>query len=243
VYHHTPGPTGFSPNQLLFGRNSGGRGLPFPTSRVHCAMSTFIEKMEQFDRTAQAFLEKEHAKMAKAYNKARKSGVCPHQVGDRVLVKRPTEHLKGSGKLQTLWEGPVLVTRLTGPHTAEVQVSPNRRKQYHLDQMKPFLPDLLERPIPLFWVARGQAPGSTGQDEEETWDVKQVLQDKVFPNGERKFKVRWEGCSSKDDTWELPSQFFPGLCLPFIEYAKRKNLSFDMTHFLGPDVHNPKAQA
>ena len=70
----------------------------------------------------------------------------------------------------------------------EVQVSPNRRKQYHLDQMKPFLPDLLERRIPLFWVARGKAPRSTGQDKEETWDAKQALQDKVFPNGERKFK-------------------------------------------------------
>ena len=67
--------------------------------------------------------------------------------------------------------------------------------------------------------------------------------EKVFPNGQHKFKLRWEGCTSLEDTRELPSRLFPGRCLPFIEYAKRKNLSFDMIHFLGSDVHNPEAQA
>ena len=77
IFHHTPGATGFLPNHLVFGRNSGATGLPVPTNSVHHNMATFMEKRELFDNLAFAFLVKEHQKQAKAYNKFRTIGVNP----------------------------------------------------------------------------------------------------------------------------------------------------------------------
>ena len=241
IFHHTPGPTGFSPNQLVFGRNSGARGLPVPTISEHKSMAAFMEKMELFDKVASAFLAKEHIKQAKAYNKFRTSGVNPYKVGDKILVERPKEHRKGQDKLNTIWEGPVLVAEINGPHTITAQVGPTKRKALHLDQVKSFLEDLFGRPTPLYWTAKQKTAAKASEGLEDSYDVDKILDDKVDKNGVHKFLVRWEGYGEEEDSWEPPSQFFPGLCLPFVEYAQEKGISFEMSKFLGPDVYTPGA--
>ena len=212
-----------------------------PTTSEHKSMTAFMEKMGLFDKVASAFLAKEHIKQAKAYNKFRTSGVNPYKVGDKVLVERPKEHRKGQDKLNTIWEGPVLVAEINGPHTITAQVGPTKRKALHLDQVKSFLEDLFGRPTPLYWTAKQKTAAKASEGLEDSYDVDKILDDKVDKNGVHKFLVRWEGYGEEEDSWEPPSQFFPGLCLPFVEYAQEKGISFEMSKFLGPDVYTPGA--
>jgi len=234
IFHDTPGPTGFSPNQILFGRTTGGRGLPYPSTSVHSTMEEFMAQMEKLDTTVRVFLEEEHQKQAARFNKSRKQVTNTHRPGDRVLTLRPKEHLKGSGKLQTLWEGPFQVLELNGPHTLTVLFQ-DKPKQFHLDQVRTFLPDLLGRPTPLSWAARHETQADQ-KEEEDTWDVDRILDHKVGRDGVLRFKVRWKGHGSKGDTWEPPSQFFPRFNEPFVSYAKEKRITLDMSNFVGPDV-------
>ena len=240
VWHHTPGVTGFSPNQLVFGRNRGGQGLPFPTPSVHHEMSVFIGQMAKFDSVAHEFLKAEHEKQARAYNSKRKPVVSTYKPKDRVLVQRPKDHLQGASKLNTLWEGPCEVIKNLGPHSVMVQTGPSKQSEFHIDQLKLFLPDVLGRPTPLFYKARTRAPGESVLEDEDTWEVDKILEHKVEPNGSVLFKARWKGFGPKHDSWEPPSSFFPGLCVPFVHYSKAKKIVFDMDHFVSPEAHLPE---
>jgi len=200
-------------------------------------MASFLAKMEQFDKVASSFLDKAHQKQAKAYNKARQEGVNPYQVGERVLTLRPREKLQGKDKLGTVWEGPFLVAEVNGPHTITVQVGPNARKSFHLDQVKKFLEDILDRPTPLFWTAKSKSAAKSDESAEDSYDVEKILDDRVDADGVRRFLVRWEGYGPGEDSWEPAFQFFPNLCVPFMDYVQEKDITLKTVSYTHLRAH------
>lgn len=62
-------------------------------------------------------------------------------------------------------------------------------------------------------------PTETPNDE-QVFEVEKVIADKVV-HGKRKYKIRWKGCSSKQDTWEKEENLFCPSILD--EYRKSKS--------------------
>uniref|UniRef100_A0AC35FIU8 Chromo domain-containing protein n=1 Tax=Panagrolaimus sp. PS1159 TaxID=55785 RepID=A0AC35FIU8_9BILA len=60
---------------------------------------------------------------------------------------------------------------------------------------------------------------------EHIFEVEKILKMRVFKNGDRKFKLRWKGFSSRHDTWEVEKNLdCPDLLNAFLEkYKKGKN--------------------
>jgi hypothetical protein len=85
-----------------------------------------------------------------------------------------------------------------------------------VDDLRPF-PELHGRPTPLFYFRPRQAPDST--DEPKEYVIDKILAHRGSGKGLR-FKVRWRGYGSEDDTWEPLSTFVPSVSKDLMDYAK-----------------------
>jgi hypothetical protein len=117
------------------------------------------------------------------------------RVGDRVML-RTKELLDAAeiGKLRPRWEGPFTIKSLAGPNAYTLAL-PSRFRgspKVNVDRLKPY-------------ADRAGSRGSSGpvpaSDRAGEFVVEQILLKRRI-RGRVHYLVRWQGCSSADDSWE-----------------------------------------
>jgi hypothetical protein len=137
--HDTPGETGLSPYQILFGRERSNGNLPYDTPKDCEDAQTFFHRMEIVDEEVARILNEKHEQQARTINVSRSE---PRRFvpGDKVWWLRPPNT---GGKLDTRWLGPCKVVRRVGEHSYLVQTAPNYRTAIHATYLKPFVGDIM----------------------------------------------------------------------------------------------------
>ena len=119
IRHDTIDPElGFSPYQLVFGRDRPGFGLPWALPRENLEARGWFERREQEERELGDKLRKRITDQLRRLSSGRK--VRSFQKGDRVWMKRP-KGVAGPG-LQPVWLGPYVISRQVGEHSFEILV-------------------------------------------------------------------------------------------------------------------------
>jgi hypothetical protein len=150
--HDTPGDTGLSPYEILFGRQRPLAGRPYHPPRVADDAKAFIEKMEETDRYIAEFSNWRNQKDTERINRDRKP--FPRLSIDQIVwVQRP----EGSGtKLDTRWIGPARVVEQKGANSYKVQIDEERFLEVPTKHLKLYQHnmDTPGQVIPLYWYKR-----------------------------------------------------------------------------------------
>ena len=108
-----------------------------------------------------------------------------------VLVDRRNLQVKaGNNKsLTRKWLGPYKVIKAIGSHPYRLEVPEGTRwhNVVHTTLLKPF--------------RRRDEPQDMDQDEEEIWEVKEIVNSRRV-KGVVQYRVRWTGCTELEDTWQ-----------------------------------------
>lgn len=227
VYHDNPGESGYSPFQLMFGRERNIAGVPYELVRECEGSVDFFARIQELERLAADALNAQHKAEAERIN-ARRSKPAPYHPGDLVWYLRP----RGShvSKLDTWWLGPCRVVRRTGDLSYEIAVKPNVMQEVHMDQLKPYWEDVIHGTgVELFHFSSGYQAMDTMPDE---WDVECILKHRKGNNGKLEFLTQWEGASIKESTWEPAHHFVARYCYKFVEYLQQNGLDVGMAESL-----------
>lgn len=150
--HDTPGDTGLSPYEILFGRQRPLAGRPYHPPRVADDAKAFVEKMEETDRYIAEFSNWRNQKDTERINRDRKP--FPRLSIDQIVwVQRP----EGSGtKLDTRWIGPARVVEQKGANSYKVQIDEERFLEVPTKHLKLYQHnmDTPGQVIPLYWYKR-----------------------------------------------------------------------------------------
>jgi len=225
-YHDVPGESGYSPYQILFGRDRPIGNLPFKPPRECEDAIAFFQRMEYIDARVAEIINKKHSSVADRINANRKPPTI-FNVGDVVWYKRS----EGSGtKLDTRWEGPCKVVKKIGEHSYEIRVAPDRVIPVHVTFLKIFKEDKFSGTgVPLYFHRRTVPDPQAQPDEYET---DRVLDHKVDADGKFWFKVLWKGLPNEEVTWEPINHFFHRYSSDVVKYCKSQNLSPDVISYL-----------
>ena len=186
--------TGYSIHEKVFGRQGGYPGPKISVVGEDQDMVEFCEKMEAMDETRGA-VETAQAKMKAKYDQGRKPDGKSHHyhAKQRVWVLRPRKKpVSNAVKLDTVWCGPYEVVRRTGTRSYDVNVQGSVRN-FHIDKMKPYYPDLLGRDVPVAWTT--EAP--VAEDDDDNYDVEKVVKERCNPDGTKSYLVKWKGYKGK----------------------------------------------
>ena len=134
--HDLPNPeNGFSPYQLVFGRERPLGGLPQSIPRANPDAEEFLEGIKAIDDFALEILRKELQKQEREVNKRRPFTLgMDFKVGDWVFMQRPTAY--AGPKMQTSWLGPYQIESRVGEHSFRLKVAPHTQQEVHVDQLK-----------------------------------------------------------------------------------------------------------
>jgi hypothetical protein len=136
-YHDTPGESGYSPYQIMFGRERYFGNMPFEEAHTNEDAKQFFARMQMMDKKVAEIMKEKHVRFARTANVGRPR----HQKyvpGTMVWYRRPPD---SAGKLDSRWLGPAKITKRTGEHTDETQVSDTRRMDAHETFLKPHITD------------------------------------------------------------------------------------------------------
>ena len=136
-YHDTPGVSGLSPYQIMFGRERSIGQRPYTVATECEDAQDFFKRMETIDKRVAKILNERHIQRAKSTNVDRTE---PHTYnpGDVVWYLRPPG---SGGKLDTRWLGPCKVLSREGEYSYTIQVTPKRSMAAHATFLKPHIPD------------------------------------------------------------------------------------------------------
>ena len=219
IYHDRIGECGFSPYQLLFGRERPMAGLPHTPQRLCVDAVAFHERMVALDAKIAKDLNDLHQRNARAYN-----STIPDrprfQPGDRVWVLRP-KHV-GGHKMESWWLGPCQVVQRIGDRSYRVQVKPTVVQDVHQDHLKSVVDSVVS--MPLYSLHHYQGVYQDYETTPEEYVVDKIVRHR-FHKGQFQFRVHWKGYDSTEDTWESPSTFIMRYNTDFVDYCKKKNLT------------------
>jgi len=118
--HDTPGEGGFSPYEILFGRQRPLAGVPYSTPTECENSKEFFARQREVDRAVARVLNEKHAKQVGAANRGR---VDPPalSIGDQIWYLRPPD---SGNKLDSRWIGPGRVTAREGEHSYVIEIKP-----------------------------------------------------------------------------------------------------------------------
>ena len=227
MYHDTPGESGISPFQVVFGRERNLAGCPYEPLRECESAHAFFDRMSELDAKVAATLNESHWQEARRLNEKR-AKPTPYHPGDKVWLLRP----KGSAvsKLDTWWVGPVEVAARLGDLSYQVFIKPGVTHDVHLDQLKPFVEDVVEgQAIELYHHMAGYQPMETQPDE---WMVQKIKGHRQRPDGNWEFLTQWEGSPPGEETWEPAENFIPRYCVEFPAYLRTHHLDLGVLEVL-----------
>ena len=102
----------------------------------------------------------------------------------------------------------------------------------NVGDLKRYIPDRFNGdPVPLFYHRRTVIDMEAAPDE---GIVERILGHKRDKDGKFWFKVKWEGFSESDATWEPVNHFFHRYSSALIAYGQSHNLDLNCCKFLSP---------
>ena len=223
--------TGESPFFLLYGRDP---RLPIdvellprqdPSPSVLDHRERILRQVTFAQACAQENIQRAQAKMKKHYDK--KSKPVPYRVGDQVWIFSPFSKKGLTRKLAYQFHGPYrIIERLSDVHF-KVKLPSNRRicSTIHANRMKPFY-NPNDRPIGIpeddddveepYLEGDDLPPDSFQADkakdapdgvpppvQSDIYRAQKITKRRVI-RGKPLYRIRWNGFSAKDDTWEPP---------------------------------------
>lgn len=227
--HDVPGITGLSPYEILFGRDRPTANIPFPQQRQCDSALRFFHQQKSKDERVARILNGIHAKAVERYNASQKTPEV-FEIGDTVWFKRPEN---SGNKLDTRWIGPCKIVGRTGANSYDVQVKESLIMNANVGDLKRYIPDKFNGdPIPLFYHRRTVVDLEAAPDEGV---VDRILGHRIDKDGKFWFKVKWEGFSESDATWEPVNHFFHRYSAALIAYGQRHGLDLNCCKFLSPE--------
>ena len=227
IYHDRIGETGYSPYQLMFGRERAAGGINYTTPREHEEACHFMERVEQMDAEIHNLWTTIHANRVKSVNTSRTQRLV-FKKGDPVWVLKP--QMVGGHKMETKWLGPCKVVMRVGDSSYQVEIKENVIQDVHLDFLKPVVENLASAPkFPLFYFQGLYADAETAPDE---FLVEKIV-DHRLKKGKIEFLVKWRGFSQSENTWEPPENFIYKYNDEWLEYCRKKALDLKLLDCVG----------
>jgi hypothetical protein len=223
--HDTPGESGLSPYQILFGRDRCLPNVPYESPKDCEDAQNFFKSMKEVDQKVANILNEKHRDRAEKINAGRSK---PHtyNASDKVWYRRP----ENSGdKLDSRWLGPATIEERIGENSYEVRLNDDKVIRAHVSCIKPYVWDKFSgNPKPMYFHQRTVPDPDAAPDE---WRVEKIL-DHRWKNGKWEFLVKWEGFGEQEAGWEPANSFFHRYNSDVIDYASRNDLDLNVTKFL-----------
>ena len=223
IYHDIPGESGYSPFQIVFGRERLLGGPARPVDRECESAKEFFGRMAEMDEKIARHLNQLHADKAYRTNRTLIRSE-PYQVGDWVWVIRTRS--SQVTKADSRWVGPVPVVRRVGESSYEVEITPGVMRDVHADQLKPFVTGEV---VPLHHFRPASHARGTADDG---WKVEAILGHRKV-GGRWQFLTRWEGAEPGSETWEPVDRFVRRYSRELPEYCREKGVALDLAQCLG----------
>ena len=207
---------GYSPNQLVFGRNKCWSNLPYDHPRECKDASAFFNEIQAGEKEAKRLVEKFQADSLSIANQGGKE---PQDLekGDRVWLRRSETTQDGDSKLLPLWEGPFEIVSRVRENSFKVRVDVNRELEVSGDRLKPEIPSPKGRVKPLFltskWLSERRIEGGN-------YEVERLVDHSKDAEGNWRFLVKYKGFRECENTWEPPSSFLHGCTTGFRNYLR-----------------------
>ena len=219
AWHETTGPSGYTPNEIVFGTHNRTKLPPLAEPKVVAQDAVhYFQRREELHALARRAMIQVQETMAHKYNKRRK--MSPNFAkGDGVWVRRQRKNL--GDKTCPYWDGPYEVVAKKAHDLYVIQVDQRRLVDVHVDCLMKTV-NSPRSPVPLRYtedVARVPS-----QFAEDTYNVKKILGHRTHRN-RLLFKVRWEGYTKDWDTEEPVETFLPSYNQVWREYVKTHNLT------------------
>ncbi len=213
--HDTPGESGFSPYEIVFGRQRSLGGIPYRPLLKAVDAQDWFARQKQLDEKIAKILNSRHEKQA---NKVNSKLVEPPPLKVGAVVWYCAEEGLVKDKLQPIWQGPGKIVEKRGKDSYVVELGLKNLQEAHRDQLRPHVDDVFaEQPLPLNYFS-GKAPvlePILGPDEY----LPESILDHEVRDGVTKVLVKWKGW--KDPTWEPLNELMNEVLKP---YAMAKNL-------------------
>ena len=231
VWHETTGPSGYTPNEIVFGKHNRTKGPPLAEPRgVAQDAAHYFQRREELIALARRAMIEVQETMAHKYNKSRR--MSPYfSKGDRIWVRHERKIL--GDKTCPYWDGPYEVVAKRAHDLYVIQVDQWRLVDVHVDCLMKTV-NSPRSPVPLSYTE--EVARVPSQFEEDTYNVKKILSHRTY----RKrllFKVRWEGYTKDWDTEEPVETFLPSYNKVWRDYLQKRNLTQTvdiLAHLGGP---------
>jgi hypothetical protein len=125
--HDTPGESGLSPYQIVFGRDRPLANKPYEPPRECEDAQQFFERMKKIDKQVADKLNEMHKKEVDKVNLAREE-LTPFKVGDLIYYRRPE---KSGSKLDSRWIGPAVVRAREGESSYVIEIKEGVEMKAH----------------------------------------------------------------------------------------------------------------
>ena len=146
--------------------------------------------------------------------------VSKYQRGDRVWVRNLP---RDGNKLDPLWTGPCEIMDQIGNRGRYQVAIQDNIVDVHADRLKMYLPHVDGTKIVMnYYKPQRQVP------EDDTYVVEKILAHRIR-NGQKQWKVQWQGYDHDFDTWEPASSFVGHLQQDWMEYNHRNHIEVPLT--------------
>eukprot|EP00667_Euglena_gracilis_P014314 EG_transcript_14814 len=167
--HDTKGESGFSPYEVLFGRDRPIGGIPYDPSKECEDAPSFFRRIKGVDGKVAKVLNHAHWVQASWVNQGRRE-LVPLKLGTQVWYRRP----EGSGeKLDSRWIGPGIIKAREGERSYVIEIKPGMEMKVHRSFLKEYKePEVFGEGVPLFFFKRTEKEEEAMPDE---WEVEKIL--------------------------------------------------------------------
>ena len=238
--HCLPGPTGYSPYQLMTGGQPNPLQEPAQGGVEEASdVASYFQKQMEMARLAMEAARKVHEEEDDKYNR-RRGATIEYAKGHLAWVKRLRPAL--GGKDHPYWLGPFMLVCQVSQNSYSVQFGEEVVKDIRVDQLCTYV-SLVWRIIPLEYTrdlenVRGKAI------ETPSYLVREILGHRTRDNGDLEFRMRCQGITKDWNTWEPFDSFVPAYNVRWRDYVNQQGLKIVVAKHLPPPKNpNPREVA